>query len=606
MSNKSGRTEFTSTELAMNIHEFSEYLKSGKDGKGKCTLTLRPPKQKHSEPKPSKPIHRRPKHKTVREYRLQLSQVEAVQRFMEDHVVDSTLVKSVLDKFAQLYTEHKLPDNGGGVMYTWNSGCKKVQFRFSTKTIHLFITALVECMPEPVQKIRNELLHGSDVQFEFDGSVRNYMRCAMKFCTPYMERKISQHERQITGRVFERALYRTTDNGQGGRRFSDADVADIMSRVSVLVFCPLYCRMIPITDKGRAYIAVRSSTVRRWIGTRTFTIRRGNRGMTVLWDTIKKFRENKITEQEYNKFLSEFSAKTAKVVTEQDTKTGFWIEWTCEQTGQRFTTFTQSAGRAEQLASMTAFCGEGEQEFRTDGEPMFMEPNTIFSYRMEGRFFRTLKHITRNLFRYLFRRTEHDDSLITEHRSSLLARKSHRIHDFSLNDLMSRSSLLTPEQLDVIATELTYPDELPKNVDRREKRVQQFRDLVTERIGSVPDITRHEYSELRKKCFEDIAYMLEQDAPELLFNSEADLVGQEFSEINAKAKLVVQGTSKKVYTVDIGKTVEHYFTTIPYSKGSARWAMSTNVYVGKYKFVGWQTDLGYCSVGEFTGAGDGV
>jgi hypothetical protein len=599
----------TAAELAMTVSEFSEHLKKGGDNGKKCTLQVRTPSLAHEMRKPSKQIHKRPKHQTVRPHRmLELTLFEAVQRFMEDHLVPPALVESTVKTFIQLYSESTMMD-GSGILYSWNSGLKKVQYRFTAKAVQAFITAMVDNMPEPVQKIRNEILHGTNVQFEFDPGVQKYMRCADKLCTPYMIRKISQHERMITGQVYERALHRTTDSGQGGRRFSDADVSDIMGRTMILAFCPLYCRSIPITDKGHAFVAVRKASVRRWIGTRTVNRRAGNRGMKKLWDTVKKFRANKITEQEYNEFLSKFNPKNAKMQAWKETNTGFWIEWTCEQTGQKFRTFTRSAGRAEQLSNMTSFCGEGEKVYNTaDSEPMFMEPSSVFSYRQEGRFFRTLKHITRNLYRYLFRRTEHDDMLVTEHKSSLMARKSNRIHEFSMNELMEESSLLTPEQLDIVATELTLPENLPITQNDRERRVEMFRQLVAERTGSVPDITRHEYAKLREREFIEIRHKLESSSSELLYDNLSELVSSEMKEIAVKMNTGRPSKKRAVYSFTPERTVTRQFrkSVLPFTgQSGAKWIMSTTVKVGKFTLDGWQTDKGYY-LNETTGDGDGI
>lgn len=585
--------KFTAAEEAMTVSEYSEYLKSGADGHGRAYMDFVPPSISVMNKRPAKQLYKRLKKKTVHPYMMTDTDVfTAVRRFMVDHMVPDELTKSTVDTFERLYNESEVAETAG-LVYSWNSNCKKVQYRFNARAIQAFITALVENMPEPVQKIRNELVHGTNVQFEFDAGVQKYMRAAVKFCTPYMERKIAAHERMITGRVFERQLYRTTDMGQAGRLFSDADVSDIMSRTMIMVFCPLYCRSIPITDKNNAFVAVRTATVKRWIGTRTVNVYEGNGGMKRLMHNVKKFREGKISEQEYNEFLSAFKPKAAKLYMKKVKKNGFWIEWTCQQTGQKFRTFTRSANRAERLASMTSFCGESEKTYIAgDTEPAFMEPQSIFSYREEGRFFRTLKHITRNLFRYLFRRTEHDDMLITEHKNSLLGRRSHRLHDFSLAEVMAKSSLLNPVQLDIVATELTLPDELPVTADRRNRRVQMFRNLVAERTGQEPEVTRHEYSELRAATFEAIHRILENDSPELLYSGEADIVGREIAEVNRNTRLIVPSKDVKTYTVEIGRRVERKFKpVIPFDiRKNAKWIMCTEVHAGRFILDEIETD----------------
>lgn len=442
---------------------------------------------------------------------------DAIHRFMTDYVVDPELIERTLKVWDELVST--MPLNGTGRTYKWRSGLKSVQYTFELRSLLALINTLVHCMPEPVQEIRHTLVHGddgeqknkADIMFSYDDTVQAYIRFAVAIVTPYAVRKIRGEERRMTGQVYERSLYRTTDMGQGGRRFSDADISDILSRTILAAFFPLYCRTLPLTDKGKAYVLVKSCTVVSCkVGKRTYTGKEGVESLKHLDTMVRKFRKGKITEQEYNDFLSKFTLPKIgkRTVVRKITKNGFWITLKCDQTGQVFKVFTRSASRADELKQLSSFSGEVNKVIPVDkGEVTEMLAESVYSWSVEGTFFRSLKAMTRNLYRFLMRRTEYDDQTITEHAESRAMRK-HREHPFSLKEVMDEhNGILTDVQKYIIEVE-TSLEVVPSTVHRNNRKVWMYNRLVEARTGINPELTRYKYEQLREIEFSNISVQL--------------------------------------------------------------------------------------------------
>lgn len=470
---------------------------------------------------------------------------EAVQKFMEDYCVPQELIERTLAEWdVQMTTVLRV---GGGRLYRWKnlrqgdgSAYTDTHWTFDTVSILALINALVKCMPEPVQAIRNSVVHGKNVQsvsFDYDDDVETYTRFVVAVCVPYAVRKISAYERQITGQVYERSLHRTTDMGQAGRRFSDADVSDILSRTILASFFPLYCRTLPLTDKGKAYVLVKSCTLLSCaVGKKEYTMIGCTAKLTKLWDTVKAFRAGKMTEQEYSDFLSTYKPPAVKKRREMTKQTfsGFWITWKCDQTGQLFRVFTRSANKAEELRTLKSFSGEVDKVIPVDkNEVTEMDCDSVYGWSVDGAFFRSLKAMTRNLYRFLMRRTNHDDILITEHADSRRLRKTVE-HPFSLNEVLTEhDDTLTTVQKDIIKVELST-DEVPKNVHRNNRKVWLYNLIVETRTGVNPKLTRYQYEQMRGAEFHCISVQLglvDPDQTEQVYtdDAEANYDGQLYS-----------------------------------------------------------------------------
>jgi len=442
---------------------------------------------------------------------------DAVQRFMVDYVVDAELIERTLKVWDEQVSNTR--SMGAGRTYKWRSGLKLVQYTFELRSILALINTLVQCMPEPVQEIRHTLIHGddgeqknkADIMFSYDDTVQAYIRFAVAIVTPYAVRKIRGEERRMTGQVYERSLYRTTDMGQGGRRFSDADISDVLSRTILASFFPLYCRSLPLTDKGKAYVLVKSCTVVSCkVGVRVYTKRKGVAALHQLDTAVRKFRKGKMTEQEYNDFLSKFTLpkKGKRTSVEKCTDNGFWITLRCDQTEQLFKVFTASASRADELRQMSSFSGEVDKVIPVDkGEVTIMMADSVYGWSVEGTFFRSLKAMTRNLYRFLMRRTEYDDQMITEHAESRAMRKNAE-HLFSLKEVMDEhNGILTDVQKYIIEVE-TSLEVVPSTVHRNNRKVWLYNCLVEARTGINPKLTRYKYEQLREVEFHCIAVQL--------------------------------------------------------------------------------------------------
>ena len=442
---------------------------------------------------------------------------DAIHRFMTDYVVDPELIERTLKMWDEQVSNTR--SMGNGRTYKWRSGLKSVQYTFELRSLLALINTLVHCMPEPVQEIRHTLVHGddgeqknkADIMFSYDDTVQAYIRFAVAIVTPYAVRKIRAEERRSTGQVYERSLYRTTDMGQGGRRFSDADISDILSRTILAAFFPLYCRSLPLTDKGKAYVLVKHCTVVSCkIGERTYMKRRGVAALQHLDTMVRKFRKGRITEQEYNKFLSKFTLpkKGKRTSVEKCTDNGFWITLRCDQTGQVFKVFTTSASRADELRQLSSFSGEVDKVIPVDkGEVTEMLADSVYGWSTEGTFFRSLKAMTRNLYRFLMRRTEYDDQTITEHAESRAMRK-HREQSFSLKEVMDEhNGILTDVQKYIIEVE-TSLEVVPSTVHRNNRKVWLYNCLVEARTGINPKLTRYKYEQLRSVEFHNISVQL--------------------------------------------------------------------------------------------------
>jgi len=438
---------------------------------------------------------------------------EAIQRFMESFEVAPELISTVLAKYDELM--ESTPARGAGRMYRWSSanGRKRFHHTFETRSILALINALTYSMPEPVQAIRHKLVHEkreSSVYFDYDDTVQAYMRFVNAIVVPYAVRKIRALERQFTGQVYERSLHRTTDMGQGGRRFSDADTSDLIDRVIIATFCPLYCRLLPLTDKGKAYVMVKSCTgISIKAGEKEFITRTGVQALQKLDKMVKLLRKRKITEQEYTEFLSKFKIpKIGKTTERNSTMDGYWVTLKCNQTGQLFKVFTQSAAKADDIMNMTSFRSEVDRVIPANpAEFTELNVNSLYPYSVDGSFFRTLKGMTRSLYRFLMRRTDYDDQMITEHRESRRLRKNPD-ELFSLKEVQDEhSDILTTVQKDIISAELSM-DIVPPRIHRNNRRVWMYNRTVEARTGVNPELTRYKYEQLRAVEFHCIGVRL--------------------------------------------------------------------------------------------------
>ena len=439
---------------------------------------------------------------------------EAIRMFMQDFGVDSTLIESTLAAWDEHMYSMKDRVLRGERLYRWSAvgGGKTVHWTFGIKSILALINALVQCMPEPVQAIRDTLVHGKPkkcddgtvdqyVAFDYGSGVQEYTRFVVAICIPYAVRKIMAYERQKTGNVYERSLHRTTDMGQGGRRFSDADISDILSRTILATFFPLYCRTLPLTNKGKAYIVVKDCSVigNKKVGKRTLMVKRGSGQLKKLWNTVKMFRENKITEQEYNDFLSKFKIppKGKRYTFEQQTENGYWTIIQCNQTEQKFRVFTRSAYKAEELRSLKGFTAEANDIIPVDkNTPIEIDAKDMYGFSPDRVFFRMLKGMTRNLYRFLMRRTDYDNQLISEHADSRRLRKN-REQLFSLNEVLQNDDgTLTTVQKDIINAELSLKD-CPRSVHRNNRRAWLYNLIVETRTGVNPNLTKYQYNQMK-------------------------------------------------------------------------------------------------------------
>jgi hypothetical protein len=189
------------------------------------------------------------------------------------------------------------------------------------------------------------------------------------------------------------------------RLFSDADITDVVDKTMLMVYTPLLVRTVPLRGVGYGI-----SVMERCIVT--------------MRNAVRTYRRYDVQRDLYR----------------NDTEQGHICTFTDQMTGESVQAFTQSFNQAEYFCTLKGCTGTiGDVEaFTADddspetGNPAMYEctdsgefnPDSIVAFRAERVFNSVLIGMIRTQFRSLYRRTNHEDKMIAEHKKKRDMRRS--------------------------------------------------------------------------------------------------------------------------------------------------------------------------------------
>ena len=285
--------------------------------------------------------------------------------------------------------------------------------------VRLLSTALAKCKPVPLSAVRNEFGHGRRT---YSGAYvqchQDYITFVQVLVTPLIELRIRNEEFRIRGRmVREYAGSRQVGHTGRERLFSDSDITDIVDKTMLMVYTPLLVRTVPLRGVGYGIGVMERCTV-------------------TMQDAARTYRRYDIKRDLYR----------------NDTEQGYICTFTDQMTGESVQSFTQSYSQAEYFCTMKGCTGTiGDVEaFMSDdysevnGNPALYEhtdsgefnPDSIIPFRAERVFNSVLIGMIRTQFRSLYRRTDREDKMISEHKKKRDMRRS-SVNEVPLYALLS-------------------------------------------------------------------------------------------------------------------------------------------------------------------------
>ena len=483
------------------------------------------------------------------------SRLDWCEQTFREMILDKGIPSETVDKVISAYNgvRESIKHTSGKTVYKW-TGDDLVDKVCSVPnaSVRAIIIILTELMPQPsVQEIRDQFVHGTKHDALYTEEMSSFLAFAIWWTHPYAERKIMAFENERTGRVYGRTLHRTTDMGQQGRLFSDADISDVVNRTILLAFCPVICRAVPVSDKGSGYVILSKCTARKELGEHLCRTSKNKSTLCGREDALKarykkyrctesqyinatdKQRKHMITDQMYNDLMSELpssyymEAKSAtkrvhNITESMKIRKGWWVVYTCSDTGQQFRVFTQSSSRAERLCSYTGITAEMDESIVErpkaglfgvgEQKPTLLRADNIQRFTPQGVYFKTLKFMMYNIFEYLFRRAVEFNEMFSEHNTTRKAKRNYET-EFSLYTFWLEAKngrAFTNEQRDVMDVELTLPEHLPTGRPGY-RRVLMYRDLVFRRTGHESTVSRWDYEKLKERVYSELRIIAEQD-----------------------------------------------------------------------------------------------
>lgn len=285
--------------------------------------------------------------------------------------------------------------------------------------VRLLSTALAKCKPVPLNSVRNEFGHGRRT---YSGAYvqchQDYITFVQVLVTPLIELRIRNEEFRIRGRmVREYAGSRQVGHTGRERLFSDSDITDIVDKTMLMVYTPMLVRTVPLRGVGYGIGVMERCTVSMEAAERTY------RRYDIKLDLYRN-----------------------------DTEQGYICTFTDQMTGESVQAFTQSYSQAEYFCTMKGCTGTiGDVEaFMSDddapvnGNPALYEhvdsgefnPDSIIPFRAERVFNSVLIGMIRTQFRSLYRRTDNEDKMISEHKKKRDMRRS-SVNEIPLYALLS-------------------------------------------------------------------------------------------------------------------------------------------------------------------------
>jgi hypothetical protein len=287
--------------------------------------------------------------------------------------------------------------------------------------VRLLSTALAKCKPVPLDSVRNEFGHGRRT---YSGAYvqchQDYITFVQVLVTPLIELRIRNEEFRIRGRmVREYAGSRQVGHTGRERLFSDSDITDIVDKTMLMVYTPLLVRTVPLRGVGYGIGVMERCTV-------------------TMIDAVRTYRRYDIKRDLYR----------------NDSEQGYMCTFTDQMTGEAVQAFTQSFSQAEYFCTMKgctgtigdveAFMTEPEDKSPVNGNPALYEsvdsgefnPDSIIPFRAERVFNSVLIGMIRTQFRSLYRRTDNEDKMISEHKKKRDMRRS-SVNEIPLYALLS-------------------------------------------------------------------------------------------------------------------------------------------------------------------------
>lgn len=285
--------------------------------------------------------------------------------------------------------------------------------------VRLLSTALAKCKPVPLSAVRNEFGHGKRT---YSGAYvqchQDYITFVQVLVTPLIELRIRNEEFRIRGRmVREYAGSRQVGHTGRERLFSASDITDIVDKTMLMVYTPLLVRTVPLRGVGHGIGVMERCTVSMEAAERTY------RRYDIKLDLYRN-----------------------------DTEQGYICTFTDQMTGESVQAFTQSYSQAEYFCTLNGCTGTigdveafmSDNDAAVNGNPALYEhvdsgefnPDSIIPYRHERVFNSVLIGMIRTQFRSLYRRTDREDKMISEHKKKRDMRRS-SVNEVPLYALLS-------------------------------------------------------------------------------------------------------------------------------------------------------------------------
>lgn len=348
----------------------------------------------------------------------------SIRYMMQCYGVQYQYIRRVEKQYRRLYTEllkrrEEIIRTGGQIdpmgpaVFTYKTrdvhkGALR-DFAIPRWAVRLLAAALCKCKPVPLSAVRNEFGHGRRT---YSGAYvqchQDYIRFVQVLVTPLIELRIRNEEFRIRGRmVREYAGSRQVGHTGRERLFSESDITDIVDKTMLMVYTPLLVRTVPLRGVGHGIGVMERCTV-------------------TMQDAARTYRRYDVQRDLYR----------------NDTEQGYMCTFTDQMTGESIQAFTQSFSQAEYFCTLKgctgtigdveAFMTEPGDKSPVNGNPALYEhvdsgefnPDSIIPYRHERVFNSVLVGMIRTQFRSLYRRTDREDKMISEHKKKRDMRRS--------------------------------------------------------------------------------------------------------------------------------------------------------------------------------------
>lgn len=529
-------------------------------------------------------VYKDPRKRTkgTRTLRVTGEPVQVIRKIMEDNSTPPEFIEKTVQRFTEL--EKDVQKSNGVRNYQWRDQKHRLQtYRLPNWAGRLLMEAMVDIRPVPELDIRALDIHApefiTNVFTVYSVPQLMFLNFAVQFATWHAEPRLTALEYRATGREYGRQLYRGNRLGQGGqtsRMFSDGERLDIINRTCLVCFCPEIARSVPVTDDGCGYIQCRNVQVSRKDDARhVFTEYRRNSIKEVERVCSEITYKDIDTAQEYKVYTR--SLDRADLM--YSFKNGIYgvskypVVYNCPDP------VSGPFGSLEDIAKLPWTNEQDEEPPYTPAHIIELDADSVAPVRGYV-FSRMLKYFGLNIYRFLFRRTDYLNTLISEHRRTRQARSNHKSPelytflrrmgydengcpaDRGPEFLPLLDNCIPVAWVDLCTVELTLSKYLPFCSDHRERRVEMFRRLWEERVYLSTGVkreckmTRTQYVNFRTVVFKRIREILEKDTALITCTPEADVYGiparKSWTPVYGPTKMDIR-SAKDAITLVLGK-----------------------------------------------------